>query len=122
MPFDFKLSLSVSSSPKSRKGDQAMGEWASKAEARFKQSASKDRQDEELELLRHHKTVAGAEITWDNLVDFIANEVKDFNRRMGREFFTLYKSQTEIGVEAPKLRLARDTEVKKKTLANTIFG
>ena len=99
-----------------------MGEWASKAEARFKQSASKDRQDEELELLRHHKTVAGAEITWDNLVDFIANEVKDFNRRMGREFFTLYKSQTEIGVEAPKLRLARDTEVKKKTLANTIFG
>src|SRR5215213_2615692 len=122
MPFDFKLSLSVSSTRNSRKGDQAMGEWASKAEARFKQSASKDRQDEELELLRHHKTVAGAEGIWDNLVDFIANEVKDFNRRMGREFFTLYKSQTEIGVEAPKLRLARDTEVKKKTLANTIFG
>jgi hypothetical protein len=103
MPFDFKLSLSVSSTRKSRKGDQVMGEWASKAEARFKQSASKDRQNEELELLRHHKMVAGAESIWADLINFIENEVKDFNRRMGREFLKVHKSQNQIGIEAPGL-------------------
>jgi hypothetical protein len=82
-----------------------MGDWASKAEAHFKDSASKGRQDEELEVLRHHKTVAGAESLWDQLVSYMEREVKDFNRRMEREFLVVHKGQNEIGIDAPKIRL-----------------
>src|SRR5690349_3685592 len=121
MPFDFKISLSVSSSSKSRKGELKMGDWASKAEARFKQNASKDRQNEELELLRHHKTVAGAESIWADLINFIENEAKDFNRRMGREFLKVHRSENQIGVEAPELRLTLELDLRMPSLDFTYY-
>jgi hypothetical protein len=105
MPFDFKLSLSVSSSSKSRKGDRPMGAWADRALKKLQDTSSKERLDEELELVRHHKTVAGAEVLWDKLIDFIKTETDDFNRKKERDFFAISGVGDEIEVAAPELRL-----------------
>lgn len=93
-----------------------MGEWAAAAEQRFKNQSGKRRLDEELELLRHHKTVAGAETIWANLVRFILNEAGDFNRRMGREFLVAQFSENKIEVGAPKMRLTVELDFRTPTI------
>jgi hypothetical protein len=104
MPFDFKLSLSVFSARKSRKGALLMGEWAERAFQKSQGTSSKRRLDEELELLRHHKTVAGAETIWAHLVHFDtcnASIGKDsFNKRHASATFIirdLFVSDFESG-------------------------
>jgi hypothetical protein len=122
MPFDFKISLSVSSTSKSRKGDRAMGAWADRALKKFQETSSKDRLEEELELVRHHKTVAGAEGLWEKLIDFIKTETLDFNRKKEREFFVVSGVGDEIEVAAPELRLKLELDLRTPSIDFTYYG
>jgi hypothetical protein len=116
MPFDFKLSLSVSSTPKPRKGELSMGAWADQALKKFQDTSSKERLAEELELVRHHKTVAGAEGLWEKLIDFIKTETLDFNRKKEREFFKISGVDNEIEIAAPELRLKLELDLRTPTI------
>ncbi len=82
-----------------------MGEWADRALKTFQDSSSKERLEEELELVRHYKTVAAAEKQWATLVRFIQTETLDFNRKKERDFFEVSGSGNEIEVAGPELRL-----------------
>lgn len=82
-----------------------MGAWADRALKKFQDTSGKKRLEEELELVRHHKTVAGAEGLWESLIDFIQTETADFNRKKERDFFAVSGVGNDIEVSAPKLRL-----------------
>jgi hypothetical protein len=115
-----------------------MGEWADDALKKFQDTSSKTRLDEELELVRHYKTVAAAQKQWVVLVDFIKTETSDFNRKKERAFFAVSGSGNEIEVAAPELRLKLELDLRtptldftnlepfpnreEKTLASTVFG
>ena len=116
MPFDFKISLSVSSSSKSRKGELTLGAWADRALKKLQDTSSKERLAEELELVRHHKTVAGAEVLWERLTDFIKIETGDFNRKKEREFFVISGFGNEIEVAAPDLRVKLELDLRTPTI------
>jgi hypothetical protein len=116
MPFDFKLHLSVSSRSKSHKGESIMGEWADHALKKFQDTSSKKRLEEELELVRHYKTVAAAEKQWATLIDFIKSETRDFNRKKEREFFVISGVGNEIAVAAPELRLNLELDLRTPTI------
>jgi len=89
-----------------------MGTWARNAAKRFQETADTERKNEELELVRHYKTVAGAETLWEKLISFISEEARDLNRQMQREFFKVQGSQNETEVEAPTKRLTIELDLR----------
>ncbi|HWN11990.1 MAG TPA: hypothetical protein VNO50_22365 [Pyrinomonadaceae bacterium] len=93
-----------------------MGEWADQALKNFQDTSSKERLDEELELVRHHKTVAAAEKQWATLIDFIKTETRDFNRKKEREFFVISGVGNEIEVAAPELRVKIELDVRTPSI------
>ena len=82
-----------------------MGEWADRALKKLQETSSKERLEEELELVRHYQTVAAAEKQWKTLIHFIETETEDFNRKKEREFFAVSGVGNELEVAAPELRL-----------------
>ncbi len=105
MIFDFKVGLSVSSSPKSHKGELTMGAWAEIATKRFREQSSDTRRGEELELQRQSRKLAGAEKRWKELVHDVSEEVEHFNALMDRQFLRFHAFENELEVIAPKLSL-----------------
>lgn len=93
-----------------------MGAWADRALKRLQDTSSKERLDEELELVRHHKTVAGAERLWERLINFIRTETDDFNRKKERDFFEVSGSGYEIEVAADTLRLKLKLDVRTSSI------
>jgi hypothetical protein len=79
-----------------------MGDHALK---KFQDTSSQKRLEEELELVRHYKTVAAVEGLWERLINFIKIETGDFNRKKKREFFAISGAANEREVSAPKLGL-----------------
>ncbi len=93
-----------------------MGAWAERALKKLQHTSSKERLAEELELVRHHKTVAGAEGLWEKLIDFIKDETEDFNRKKEREFFKVSGYDKELEVAAPELRLKLELDLRTPSI------
>ncbi|MEK6282042.1 MAG: hypothetical protein AABN95_16935 [Acidobacteriota bacterium] len=93
-----------------------MVEWADHALKNFQDTSSKKRLEEELELVRHYKTVAAAEKQWERLIDFIKIETGDFNRKKEREFFAISGFGNEIEVAAPELRLKLELDLRTPSI------
>lgn len=78
-----------------------MGKWADEAAARFFSQLGQQRQSNELELIRHHRLVAGAEQWWAKLRKFIIAETNAFNKQTRPDFFQVEDSETRVEVVAP---------------------
>jgi len=82
-----------------------MGEWADYAYKKFHSESNTKRVQEEVELQRHSKIVAGAEKRWKELLKFVVSETEDFNKRMERQFLTVRTSDDYFEIDAPRSTL-----------------
>jgi hypothetical protein len=79
MPFDFKLSLSVSSSPKSHKGELTMGQWANTFFDKLIEREGADHLKIQQQVLERQQILATAPELWQQVTDGIHQEVNDLN-------------------------------------------
>src|SRR5690242_7037753 len=108
MALQLNLNLNVCLAWLSHNGGVRMGEWADNAYLKFfGTNADPERKNEELELIAHHKLVAGGERRWKELANFIKAETAAFNAKTRPDFFTVteYDYGTRIEVVAPMATL-----------------
>lgn len=80
MPFDLKLSLSVSLRPSgSHKGELTMGEWADDAFDRLKNHEGNEHAENQRQAELRHQIMANAPFLWGKLAGAIAEEIKNFH-------------------------------------------
>lgn len=107
MAFQLNLNLNVCLAWLSHNGGLGMGQWADDAVKRFFAEGDQGRRKDELELINHHKLVAGAEGLWKDLRKFIKSETGDFNDQTRPDFFKITESADgfHIDVVAPMASL-----------------
>jgi hypothetical protein len=81
MIFDLKFHLSVSSSPKSHKGELTMGEWADAAFIRLKEQEGKDHATHQQWAEMGYQIRTQAPFLWKSLVGQIKSEIEDFSKK-----------------------------------------
>src|SRR3569832_784811 len=79
MAFDFKLSLSVSSSPKFHRGESRMGQWADKYFDRLVELEGTEHLKIKQQVLERQQILAAAPDRWEGLVEGILEETNDLN-------------------------------------------
>lgn len=103
MPFDFKLSLSVSSSGNSRKGVLAMADdWIDKTINRIQQHKEDRKRTQDYELLREQKIGRGEDKLFEDLQKELKAKVAGLNERLSEKPLNIKTSWNSVEITGPR--------------------
>jgi hypothetical protein len=113
MTFRLNLNINVCLAWLSHNGGLGMTDWAEDAVRRYFSQIDAQRKTDELELIKHHKLVAGAERLWTDLRKFLDRQTKSFNSQTRPDFFSMASSTEQVEVVGPNgsLKLGLDSRV-----------